>query len=140
VAAYLFASAPEGPRPFGQGSPHACDGIVRVDVLALPSKRAKVDHNMGAGPRLSPRRRTGYSARRRPAIVIGSNTDAQWSSSGVSMDFGARGSRWTGLCHSLPRSSALPRIPAGGFHSKQEIAAPAGSAQAGCGRSARSVA
>ena len=59
-----------------------------------------------------------------PPVIIGSNAKLQWSSSGDSLWISA------GVVpdgHSyivpLPRGETLPRVPEGGFHSEEEVAA-----------------
>ena len=57
-------------------------------------------------------------------VLIGSNTMVQWSSSGDSMWVSA-GVVPDGRTYivPLPRGKGLPRIPEGGFHSEEEVAA-----------------
>jgi eukaryotic-like serine/threonine-protein kinase len=57
-------------------------------------------------------------------VVVGSNTNIEWSSSGDSMWISA-GAVPDGRTYivPLPRGTAVPKIPKGGFHSEEEVAA-----------------
>ena len=59
-----------------------------------------------------------------PPVVIGSNTMVQWSSTGDSLWISA-GAVPDGRTYIVPlsRGMTLPKIPAGGFHSEEEVAA-----------------
>ena len=73
-------------------------------------------------------------------VIIGSNTDPQWSSSGDALWISA-GAVPDGRSYIVPlrNGQALPPIPEGGFHSEEEIATLPGGTQDRCGRSAASM-
>jgi serine/threonine protein kinase len=61
-----------------------------------------------------------------PPVIIGSATYLDWSANGSSLaifsNFGAIFPVGRSYLVPLPRGQALPRIPAGGFHSEEEVA------------------
>jgi hypothetical protein len=60
-----------------------------------------------------------------PPVVLGGGTQVKWAPNGGSVsifsNYGIVPARRSYLVR-LPRGHALPRIPAGGFHSEEEIA------------------